>query len=112
MLSGEDWTEVETEINANHTEVGMPMYFVNRPNNAVWLINDLLYDDDDDDPNVPDCCSLRNSGYHSVVMACDNPFDNDEPWIDTWIDTNKSVGIASGVTPCYAKDAASMLASG
>ncbi|PXF56690.1 MAG: hypothetical protein C4B59_16515 [Candidatus Methanogaster sp.] len=98
------------EINANHTEVGMPMYFMDQPNNVVWLIDDLLYNDDD--PNVPDCCSLQNSSYHSVVMACGNPFDNAEPWIDTWMDANKSVWIASGVTPCYAKDAASMLAAG
>lgn len=98
------------EINANRTEVGMPMYFMDQPDNAVELIDDLLYNGDD--PNVPDCCSLRNSSYHSVVMTCDNPFDNAEPWIDTWMDANKSVWIASGVTPCYAKDAASMLAAG
>ena len=41
--------------NANHTEIGMPMYF----DGNGWLIDDWLYNDDD--PDVPDCCSKENS---------------------------------------------------
>ena len=98
------------EINANHTEVGMPMYFDASNPNAIRLYDDQLYNGDD--PDVPDCCSLKNSSYHGVVMACDNPFDNAAPWTNTWMDTDKSVWIVSGVTPKYAEDAANMLASG
>ena len=98
------------EINADHTEVGMPMYFDTSNPNAIRLYDDHLYNGDD--PDVPDCCSQQNSGYHSVIMACDNPFDNAAPWTNTWMDADKSVWIASGVTTCYAEDAADTLASG
>ncbi|RLG23253.1 hypothetical protein DRN85_09690, partial [Methanosarcinales archaeon] len=98
------------EVNANHTEVGMPAYFDASNPNAIRLYDDWLYNDDD--PNVPDCCSKKNSGYHSVIMACDNPFDNAAPWTNTWMDADKSVWIASGVTSEYAKQAANTLASG
>ena len=94
------------EINANHTEVGMPMYF----DASNRLYDDQLYNGDD--PDVPDCCSKQNSGYHGVIMACDNPFDNAVPWTNTWMDADKSVWIASGVTPKYAEDAANTLAAG
>jgi hypothetical protein len=91
-----------TAINANHTEVGMPMYFdVSNPS-AIRLYDDWLY---------PDCCSLRDSSYHGVIIACDNPFDNSDV-NNAWMDANKSVWIASGVTTWYANDAASTLASG
>jgi hypothetical protein len=98
-----------TEINANHTEVGMPAYFDASNPDAIRLYDDRLYNGDD--PNIPDCCSLKDSSYHSVIMACDNPFDN-AVMSDTWVDTNKSVWIASGVTTCYAVQAANTLASG
>ena len=94
------------DINAKHTEVGMPMYF----DASNRLYDDQLYNGDD--PDVPDCCSKQNSGYHGVIMACDNPFDNAVPWTNTWMDADKSVWIASGVTTCYAEDAADTLASG
>ncbi|PXF62197.1 MAG: hypothetical protein C4B59_00885 [Candidatus Methanogaster sp.] len=90
--------------NANHSEIGMPMYF-----DSDGLIDDWLYNDDD--PAVPDCCSKKNSSYHRVVMACDNPFDNADT-TDSWKDTIPMMWIASGVTDCYAKDAAEMLTIG
>ncbi|PXF62192.1 MAG: hypothetical protein C4B59_00860 [Candidatus Methanogaster sp.] len=83
--------------NANHTEIGMPMYY-----DSDGCIDDWLY---------PDCCSKKNSSYHRVVMACDNPFDNANT-TDSWKDTNLTMWIASGVTDCYAKDAAEMLTIG
>ena len=98
------------EVNAGHTEVGMPMYFDASNPSAIRLYDDQLYNGDD--PDVPDCCSLKESGYHGVIMACDNPFDNTVPWTNTWMDADKSVWIASGVTTCYAEDAADTLASG
>ena len=91
--------------NANHTEIGMPMYF----DSNGWLIDDWLYNDDD--PDVPDCCSEKNSSYHRAVMACDNPFDNANT-TDSWKDTIPMMWIASGVTDCYAKEAAGMLTIG
>ncbi len=102
-------SSIIAEINANHTEVGMPAYFDTSNPNAIRLYDDWLYNDDD--PDVPDCCSKKNSSYHSVIMACDNPFDN--AVVDnTWLDANKSVWIASGVTPDCAEEAADVLASG
>ena len=97
-------------VNANHTEIGMPMYFDTADPDAIRLYDDWLYNDDD--PDVPNCCSEKNSSYHSVVMACDNPFDNNAPWTDTWMDDNLTMWIASGVTECYAEDAANMLTIG
>ena len=91
--------------NANHSEIGMPMYF----DSNGWLIDDWLYNSDD--PDVPDCCSEKNSSYHDVVMACDNPFDNANT-TDSWMDAGLTMWIASGVTDCYAKGAAGMLTIG
>lgn len=98
------------EINADHTEAGMPMYFDATDPNAIRLYDDQLYNGDD--PDVPDCCSHQNSAYHSVIMACDNPFDNAATWTNTWMDADKSVWIVSGVTIYYAEEAADTLASG
>ena len=96
------------DINDNHTEVGMPVYFHDPPGipNAVWLIDDRLDDDD-----CPGGCTYK-AQFHGVVMACDNPFNNAEPWTNTWQDYNQTVWTASGVTDCYAKYAADVLASG
>ncbi|PXF62191.1 MAG: hypothetical protein C4B59_00855 [Candidatus Methanogaster sp.] len=88
--------------NANHTEIGMPMYF----DSNGWLIDDWLYNGND--PDVPDCCNKKNSSYHSAVMACDNLFDNADT-TDSWMDAGLTMWIASGVTDYYAKDAAGML---
>ncbi|RLF47076.1 MAG: hypothetical protein DRN20_06425, partial [Thermoplasmata archaeon] len=41
--------------------------------------------------------------------ACDNPFNNAEPWEDTWKDENQTIWIVTGKTSEFAKEAAEWL---
>ena len=85
---------ITEEINAKHAEVGMPVYF----NESNWMVDDQL---DDCYP------ATYNSG--GVVEACDNPYNNAQPWVDTWMDASQTVWIASGVDDTNAKAAAEVL---
>ena len=80
------------DINTNHSEIGMPVYF-DMANNT--MIND--YTDE----------TIGAGG--NVIEACDNPFDNTEPWEDTWMDTGPSIWIVSGMSSEHAKEAAEWL---
>ena len=99
LLGTPNGNTIIADVNDNHTEVGMPVYFQDNG----WLIDDWL------DDQAGGC---NKEQQHGVVMACDNPFDNAEPWTDTWKDSSQTIWIASGVTDCYAKYAADVLASG
>jgi hypothetical protein len=108
LLGTPSENSIIAEINANHTEVGMSAYFDTSDPDAIRLYDDRLY------PQCAQCANKGDTMYHDVVMACDNPFDNDV-WHDnndTWTDASKSVWIASGVTTCYAEYAADLLAGG
>ena len=43
------------------------------------------------------------------MEACDNPFNNAEPWEDTWKDENQTIWIVTGKTSEFAKEAAEWL---
>ena len=85
---------ITNQINTKHAEVGMPVYF----NESNWMVDDQL---DDCYP------ATYNSG--GVVEACDNPYNNAQPWVDTWMDASQTVWIASGVDDTNAKAAAEVL---
>ena len=85
---------ITDEINTNHAEVGMPVYF----NESNWMVDDQLDD-----------CYPATYDSGGVVEACDNPYNNDMPWVNTWMDASQTVWIASGVDDTNAKAAAEVL---
>ena len=86
------------EVNANHTEVGMPVYF-----NGATMI------DDDTGASTSTPGNLGGLGSNANVLeACDNPFNNGDV-TDTWMDSNQTIWIASGVTDMHAEEAAEWL---
>lgn len=85
---------ITDQINDNHAEVGMPVYF----NESNWMIDDQLDD-----------CYTATYNCGGVVEACDNPYNNDMPWSNTWMDASQMIWIASGVDDINAKAAAEVL---
>jgi len=82
---------ITADVNANHTEVGMPVYYNTSTGNFV--------DDSTDE-------SLGEGAV--IVEACDNPFNNANI-NDTWKDENQTIWIATGKTSEFAKEAAEWL---
>jgi len=82
---------ITAEVNANHTEVGMPVYYNTSTGN---------FDDDVTDRPLGDGAV--------IVEACDNPFNNADI-NDTWMDSNQTIWIATGKTSEFAKEAAEWL---
>ena len=81
------------DINANHTDIGMPVYFREAEGDMFDDWDNTVYD------------------HGEVVESCDNPFNNSltPPWEETWRDTSQTIWIASGVDDAGAKEAAEML---
>ena len=84
------------ELNDHHAEVGMPVYF----NATNWMVDDWLNN-----------CQDATFDWGGVVEACDNPYNNAEPWENTWYDESQTIWIASGVDEANAKNAAELLAN-
>jgi len=82
---------ITAEVNANHTEVGMPVYYNTSTGKFV-----------DDVTDTP----LGEGAV--IVEACDNPFNNADI-NDTWMDSNQTIWIATGKTSEFAKEAAEWL---
>ena len=82
---------ITADVNANHTEVGMPVYYNTSTGNFV--------DDATDSQLDPGAV---------IVEACDNPFNNADI-NDTWKDENQTIWIATGKTSEFAKEAAEWL---
>ena len=82
---------ITAEVNANHTEVGMPVYYDTSTGKFV-----------DDVTDTP----LGEGAV--IVEACDNPFNNVDI-NDTWMDSNQTIWIATGKTGEFAKEAAEWL---
>ena len=89
------------EVNANHTEVGMTVYF-----SGTTMI--------DDDTGASTAFSSGAAGQlgsgANVLEACDNPFNN-AVVTDTWMDSSQSIWIVSGPTDGLAKESAEWLIS-
>ncbi len=77
------------DINSQHTDVGMPVYFD----------GNQMTDDYDDTTYVG-----------GVIEACDNPYDNGGDWTEAWKDTGPSIWLAAAVEDYWAYKAADMLA--
>ena len=82
---------ITAEVNANHTEVGMPVYYNTSTGNFI--------DDATDSQLDPGAV---------IVEACDNPFNNADI-NNTWKDENQTIWIATGKTSEFAKEAAEWL---
>jgi hypothetical protein len=89
LLGPPDKNSIIEEVNANHTEVGMPVYFA----------SGKMYDDDTD---------AELSAGANLLEACDNPFNNADV-TDAWKDSSQTVWIASGVSDANAKESAEWL---
>jgi hypothetical protein len=96
LLGTQSNNNIIDELNDHHTEVGMPVYF----NGTNWMVDDWLND-----------CQDATFDCGGVVEACDNPYNNAEPWDDTWDDESQTIWIASGVGDKEAKNAAELLAN-
>jgi len=89
LLGPPDKNSIIEEVNANHTEVGMTVYFA----------SGKMYD--------------NNTGAElttgaNVLESCDNPFNNADV-TDAWKDSSQTVWIASGASDATAKEAAEWL---
>jgi len=82
---------ITAEVNANHTEVGIPVYYNTSTGNFI--------DDATDSQLDPGAV---------IVEACDNPFNNADI-NNTWKDENQTIWIATGKTSEFAKEAAEWL---
>jgi len=84
---------ITADVNANHTEVGMPVYY---NTSTGKFVDDVDVTDRQLDPGAV------------IVEACDNPFNNADI-NDTWKDENQTIWIATGKTSEFAKEAAEWL---
>ena len=89
LLGPPDKNSIIEEVNANHTEVGMTVYFA----------SGKMIDDNTD---------TELSAGANLLEACDNPFNNADV-TDAWKDSSQTVWIASGVSDATAKESAEWL---